>query len=145
MSYDNDFFFENYIHVIIYTVGGVILFSVGLTTFLLPFNLATSAPNGWASGYIIAMIVIGFVFLIAFFVYEKLVARTPMVETSILMDRTVIGACLLNATYMLSYFCWGNYFTSFLQVVNNITIAEAGYIRFVQCNCKLIDCVYTIL
>ncbi|KAG2220935.1 hypothetical protein INT45_010688 [Circinella minor] len=121
--------FQNIWHYFIeFDIGGVILFSVGLTVFLLPFNLASSAPNGWGSDYIIAMIVVGFVLLVAFSIYEKFLARTPMLDISILTDRTIVGACLLNATYMISYYCWGNYFTSFLQVVNNITIAEAGYI-----------------
>ena len=83
------------------------------------------------------MIVVGFVLLIAFSIYEKFLARTPMLDISILTDRTIVGACLINATYMISYYCWGNYFTSFLQVVNNITIAEAGYIRFVHCSYKV--------
>lgn len=108
---------------------GVILFSGGLTVFLLPFTIADIAPNGWASDYIIAMIVVGFVTLVAFGLYEWRLAPVPMVTYKFLSDRTVIGTCLLNITYQLSYYCWANYFTSFLQVVNNVTLAEAGYIN----------------
>ena len=104
------------------------MFSVGLTVFLLPFNIADSAPNGWASGYIIAMIVVGFVLLVTFTLYEWFVAPTPMLNFGFLSDRTVIGACLLSVTYQVSYYCWANYFTSFLQVVNNLTLAQAGYV-----------------
>lgn len=96
--------------------------------FLLPFTIADSAPKGWASGYIIAMIVVGFVSLVFFGLYEKFLARTPMLNFGFLSDRTVIGACLLDATYQVSYYCWANYFTSFLQVVNDLTLAEAGYV-----------------
>ncbi|EGR44126.1 uncharacterized protein TRIREDRAFT_71008 [Trichoderma reesei QM6a] len=108
---------------------GVFLFSVGLTVFLLPFNIADSAPNGWASGYIIAMIVVGFVMLIVFSLYEAFLAPTPLLTWNLLIDRTVIGACLLDATYQISYYCWANYFTSFLQVVNDLSLAEAGYVN----------------
>lgn len=108
---------------------GVSLFSAGLTVFLLPFNIATSAPDGWSSGYIIAMIVVGFVMLIIFTAYETFIAPKPLLNFSFLTDRTVIGACLLDATYQLSYYCWNNYFTSFLQVVNDLSIAEAGYVN----------------
>lgn len=111
------------------TALGVILFSAGLTVFLLPFTLAAEAPNGWASGYIIAMIVVGFVVLCAFVLYEWFVAPTPMLNFTILSDRTILGTCLLGATYQISYYCWANYFTSFLQVVNNLTVAEAGYVN----------------
>lgn len=66
--------------------------------------------------------------LIIFVAYETLLAPTPLFNFGLLSDRTVIGACLLNATYQLAYYCWANYFTSFLQVVNDLTIAEAGYV-----------------
>ncbi|PTB72375.1 MFS general substrate transporter [Trichoderma longibrachiatum ATCC 18648] len=108
---------------------GVFLFSAGLTVFLLPFNIADSAPNGWASGYIIAMIVVGFLMLIVFSLYEAFLAPTPLLTWNLLVDRTVVGACLLDATYQISYYCWANYFTSFLQVVNDLSLAEAGYVN----------------
>jgi hypothetical protein len=107
----------------------VLLFSIGLTVFLLPFNIADSAPNGWSSGYIIAMIVVGFVMIIMFTLYETLLAPVPLLNWNLLIDRTVIGACLLDATYQISYYCWANYFTSFLQVVNDLSLAEAGYVN----------------
>lgn len=107
----------------------MVLFSAGLTLFLLPFSIADSAPDGWGSGYIIAMLVVGFVLLCLFAVFEKFLAPIPMFKFSFLANRTVIGACLLDATYQLSYYCWNNYYTSFLQVVNDLTLAEAGYVN----------------
>ncbi|CAG8128970.1 unnamed protein product [Penicillium salamii] len=107
---------------------GVVIFSIGLVVFFLPFSIASSAPKGWGSGYIIAMIVVGFVMLGIFIVWELKFAPTPLFDFSILSDRTVIGACLLDATYQISYYCWNHYYTSFLQVVNNLTISEAGYV-----------------
>lgn len=107
---------------------GVFLFASGLTVFLLPFSLADSAPNGWKSGYIIAMIVVGFVVLVSFGLYETYVARAPFLNVNLLANRTIIGACLLDCTYQVSYYCWNSYFTSFLQVVNNLSLAEAGYV-----------------
>ncbi|GAB1214974.1 hypothetical protein ATERTT37_004156 [Aspergillus terreus] len=107
---------------------GVLVFSAGLTVFLLPFSIASDAPKGWGTGYIIAMIVVGCVMLVIFILHEVFVAPVPMLNFSFISDRTVIGACLLDATYQLSYYCWANYFTSFLQAVNDLTIAEAGYV-----------------
>jgi len=107
---------------------GVFLFSAGLTVFLLPFTLAGEAPNGWSSGYIIAMIVVGFVVFCAFIAYEWLLAPVPMFNFSLLSDRTVLGTCLLGSSYQVSYYCWAYYFSSFLQVVNNLGVAEAGYV-----------------
>jgi hypothetical protein len=107
---------------------GVFLFASGLTLFLLPFTLADSAPSGWRTGYILAMLILGFLLLLLFAAHEAFTARTPFLSISLLTNRTVIGACLLDLTYQVSYYCWASYFTSFLQVVNNVSIAEAGYI-----------------
>ncbi|KAH8690735.1 major facilitator superfamily domain-containing protein [Talaromyces proteolyticus] len=115
-------------YIIEFDAIGVILFSTGLTVFLLPFTIANSAPNGWDTGYIIAMIVVGVVMLFIFIIHETFLARVPMFNFEFLSDRTVIGACLLDATYQLSYYCWNNLFGSFLQVVNDLSIAEAGYV-----------------
>ncbi|KAJ5153610.1 Major facilitator superfamily domain general substrate transporter [Penicillium coprophilum] len=111
-----------------FDLPGVFMFTAGLVLFELPFDIASEAPNGWGSNYIIAMLVIGFSMLFFFAIYEKWVAPVPLLNIVFLTDRTVIGACLLDATYQLSYYCWNNYFTSFLQVVNGLTIAEAGYV-----------------
>jgi hypothetical protein len=110
------------------TALGVFLFAFGLILFLLPFTIADSAPSGWRTGYIIAMLVLGFLLLILFATHETFTARTPFLSINLLTNRTVIGACLLDLTYTISYYCWASYFTSFLQVVNNVSIAEAGYI-----------------
>ncbi|KAJ6127738.1 Major facilitator superfamily domain general substrate transporter [Penicillium samsonianum] len=111
-----------------FDLPGVFLFTAGLVLFELPFDIASEAPKGWGTGYIIAMLVVGFSMLFLFAIYEKWVAPAPLLNIVFLTDRTVIGACLLDATYQLSYYCWNNYYTSFLQVVNGLTIAEAGYV-----------------
>ncbi|POS81272.1 MFS siderochrome iron transporter MirB [Diaporthe helianthi] len=116
-------------YVVDFDALGVVIFSTGLVVFLLPFDIASSAPNGWASGYIIAMIVVGFLLLVSFAFYEKFLAPQPLLNYTILTDRTVLGACLLDATYQIAYYCWDNYFTSYLQVVNDVSISEAGYIN----------------
>ncbi|KAF9880117.1 MFS siderophore iron [Colletotrichum karsti] len=111
-----------------FDVLGVVLFACGLVTFLLPFSLASTAPNGWSTGYIIAMIVTGFVVLVLFLLNELFLAPVPFFKFEFFSDRTVVGVCLLDITYQVAYYCWNSYFTSFLQVVNNVSVSEAGYI-----------------
>ena len=111
-----------------FDIFGVFLFAGGLVVFYLPFDMASSAPNGWGSGYIIAMIVVGFSAMCFFVVYEWKLAPKPMINYSVFANRTVVGACLLDVTYQISYYCWDGYFTSFLMVVNDLTVAEAGYV-----------------
>lgn len=105
------------------------LFAAGLVIFLLPFTLAASAPQGWSTGYIIAMIVVGFFLLVTFALYEIYWAPSPFLGNKFLNDRSVVGTCLQDATYQMSYYCWNSYFTSFLQVVCNLSISEAGYVN----------------
>ncbi|KAK4944438.1 hypothetical protein LTR10_016112 [Elasticomyces elasticus] len=116
-------------YIIEFDVLGIFLFAAGLIIFLLPFNIASIAPNGWATGYIIAMIIVGFILLVAFALNELYLAPVPFLAFSSLTDRTLVGACLLDFTYQISYYCWNSYFTSFLQVVNYLTVAEAGYVN----------------
>lgn len=35
---------------------------------------------------------------------------------------------MLSATLYVSFFCWNSYFSSFLQVVNNLSVADASYV-----------------
>ncbi|KAF7551729.1 hypothetical protein G7046_g7632 [Stylonectria norvegica] len=107
---------------------GVILFASGLVTFLLPFSLADAAPHGWKSDYIIAMIVTGFVVLVLFGLNELYLAPVPFLKFGFLVDRTIVGVCLLDLVYQIAYYCWNSYFTSFLQVVNDLSVAKAGYV-----------------
>lgn len=89
----------------------VLLFGAGLSLFLLPFSLADAAPEGWASGYIIAMLCVGFICLVAFGISEKYISSKPFMPFHLLTDRTLAGACLLCMTYQVSYYCWNSYFS----------------------------------
>ncbi|KAL2882886.1 hypothetical protein SGCOL_001576 [Colletotrichum sp. CLE4] len=111
-----------------FDVLGIVLFACGLVTFLLPFSLASTAPDGWKSAYIIAMIVTGFVVLAMFLLNELFLAPKPFLKFEFFSDRTVIGVCVLDITYQVAYYCWNSYFTSFLQVVNDLSVSNAGYV-----------------
>ncbi|RGP80021.1 siderophore iron transporter mirb [Fusarium longipes] len=111
-----------------FDAAGAFLFAAGLVIFLLPFSIASMAPQQWKTPYIIAMIVLGIVLLAIFALYERFVAPKPFLRFDILTSRTVVGVCLLDFIYMIAYYCWNSYFTSFLQVVNNLPPAEAGYV-----------------
>ncbi|KAH0360060.1 putative MFS siderophore transporter MirB-like protein, partial [Aureobasidium melanogenum] len=115
-------------YIIEFDVLGVFLLTAGLALFLLPFTIAGSAEEDWKTPHIIVMLVIGFCCLIAFALAERFLAPVPFLPWELLANRTVIGACLIDATYQISYYCWNDYFTSYLQVVFGTSIATAGYI-----------------
>lgn len=75
------------------------------------------------------MIVVGFVLLVLFVLQQTFLAPEPFIKPEFLRNRTVLAACLIDMTYQMSYYCWASYFTSFLQVVNNLSVSEAGYVN----------------
>ncbi|KAF2136004.1 uncharacterized protein K452DRAFT_292761 [Aplosporella prunicola CBS 121167] len=115
-------------YTIQFDVPGVILLTAGLVLFLLPFTLAGSAANDWRTPHIIIMLVIGILCLFAFAAVERWVAPVPFLPWEMLATRTVLGACLVDATYQVAYYCWDDYYTSFLQVVYGTSISKTGYI-----------------
>jgi len=115
-------------YAIEFDLVGLILICGGFALFLLPFSLYSYQPDGWKSPMIICMIVSGGLLLIAFALYERYIAPTTFIPFSLLSDRTVLGANILAAALFVSFYIWDSYFSSFLQVVNGLTITEASYV-----------------
>ncbi|KAH7013768.1 siderochrome-iron transporter MirB [Ilyonectria destructans] len=111
-----------------FDVVGMFLTVFGFSLLLLPFSLVFYAPNGWKTGYIIAMIVLGVVLLAAFAVWEKYFSPVPYIPFKFLKDRTILGACLVYGLMFCSIFCWDTYYYSYLQVVHGLTITTSGYV-----------------
>ncbi|GAP89898.1 putative siderophore iron transporter mirB [Rosellinia necatrix] len=111
-----------------FDVIGMLLTIFGFSFLLLPFSLSAYASKGWATGYIIAMIVLGVVLLAAFVLWEKYFAPVQYFPFRYLKDRTILGACGLYGFTFISIFCWDTYYQSYLQVVHDESITTSGYI-----------------
>ena len=107
---------------------GLILLSAGVALFLLPFNLYDMQTKGWRSPLIICLLVFGIVLMIIFVVWERFFAPVTFIPYSLLLDRTVFGACMLVAALYMSHACWASYFSSFLQVVYGLSVTNASYV-----------------
>uniref|UniRef100_A0A8H7K9X7 Major facilitator superfamily (MFS) profile domain-containing protein n=1 Tax=Bionectria ochroleuca TaxID=29856 RepID=A0A8H7K9X7_BIOOC len=107
---------------------GILLVTAGLALFLLSFNLYPNQAEQWKSPLIICFIIFGGLLLIAFAVYEKWFAPVTFIPYNLLLDRTVMGSCILAATNFISFYIWNSYFSSFLQVVNGLTVTQATYV-----------------
>ncbi|KAH6721768.1 siderophore iron transporter [Leptodontidium sp. MPI-SDFR-AT-0119] len=92
-------------------IVGIFLIAAGMALFLLPFSLYSYQKDQWRSPMIIAMIIVGGLLVVAFAMWERYGAPKKYMPFELLADRTVLGA----------------YFSSFLQVVNNLTVTEASY------------------
>ncbi|KAL0943134.1 siderophore iron transporter mirb [Colletotrichum truncatum] len=107
---------------------GLILVSAGLAMFLSPFNLYALQPLGWKSPLIICLLVFGILLMILFVIWERFFAPVTFIPYDLLLDRNVVGGCVLGAVLFISYFCWFSLFGSFLQVVNDLSVTNASYV-----------------
>ena len=122
-------FMESFKHYIIeFDAGGLFLLMGGLVFFLLPFSLYSYQDGLWNSPLVISFFIIGGLMLIGFALFEKFVAPKTFIPYELLLDRTVLGACIVAGVFFVSFYCWNAYFFSFLQVVSGLTITEATYV-----------------
>lgn len=115
-------------YLIQFDAVGLLLIVAGFALFLLPFNIYSYQPKGFASPMIICMIVFGAAFLIGFATWERLGAEVTFIPFHLLKDRTVLGANLLAAVIFFGFYMWNGMFSSFLQVVPGLTIINATYV-----------------
>jgi hypothetical protein len=107
---------------------GLLLLSAGLALFLLPFNIYSDQMDGWRSPLIICFLVFGLLLIICFALWERFLAPVKFIPYSLLTDRTVLGACIVAAVVFVSFYIWDAFFSSFLQVNNNLTVTQATYV-----------------
>ncbi|KAF4119474.1 siderophore iron transporter MirB [Geosmithia morbida] len=107
---------------------GVILITGALSCLLLPYSLASYAPDYWSTPYIIAMEVLGVVLFPIFYLWEAKFAPVQFLPFKYLKQGTIIGSCLLYGIMFLSTFTWNSYLYSYLQVVHREGVKDASYI-----------------
>lgn len=107
---------------------GLLLLTSGLGIILLPFNLYALQADGWQSPLIISLLLFGVALIVSFVLWERFCARVTFIPYSLLLDRNMVGSCILGAVLFISYFCWNSFFSSSLQVVNNLSVTEASYV-----------------
>lgn len=92
-------------------LGGIILLSASFALILIPLTLTKSAPGGWQSPTIIALIVVGGVLLVAFPLWEssKRLAPHPLIPLELLKSRTFCAGCGIAFFYFskLRHLSWG--------------------------------------
>lgn len=111
-----------------FDVFGLLLITAGITLFLLPFNIYLYQGQGWEAPIIICFLVFGFLFVVAFALWERFFAPVKFLPYHLFLDRTFVGACVLAGSVFVSFYCWDSYFSSFLQVVVDLDVTKAGYL-----------------
>lgn len=115
-------------YLIQFDAFGLLLLISGFAVFLLPFNLYSRQPDGFASAMVIGLIVLGACLLVTFALWERFGAPVTYLPYWLYKDRNVIGANLLACIMFFSFYLWNGMFISFLQVVAGQTITQATYI-----------------
>ncbi|GME47674.1 siderophore iron transporter mirb [Neofusicoccum parvum] len=111
-----------------FDVVGSVLFVIGLALILLPLSLRSHSPAGWLDLSILSKFIAGYSCLCLFVAWEWKFAPVKLIPYRVIMDRTVLGSCLLCFVSFAAFSCYNAYFPAYLQVVHDLTIRTAGYI-----------------
>ncbi|KAF9872848.1 hypothetical protein CkaCkLH20_09711 [Colletotrichum karsti] len=105
-------------------IFGLIILGTAFSLILLPFTLAEDADGGWASGRIIAMLVVGFVLLIAFVLFEMYVAPKPLMTKRILQNRTFLASAAIYTFNQMASSVRNTYFSSYVYIIKEWSTYE---------------------
>jgi hypothetical protein len=98
-------------------IFGLIILGTSFSLILLPFTLAETADGGWANASIVAMLVIGFVLLIAFMLFEMYLAPKPLMTKRILKNRTFLASVTIYTFNQTASAVRNTYFSSYIYVI----------------------------
>ncbi|KAI5865563.1 siderophore iron transporter mirA [Durotheca rogersii] len=120
----------------IYKVGwveldflGCLLLIAGLSLILVPVSLTGSQNSmAWSQPHFIAMLVVGCVLFVLFFVWDSLFAKKPFIPFRLVRHKTVMAACALCVFDLTHYALFSVFFPSYLQVAAHYSPGHAGRI-----------------
>lgn len=111
-------------------LGGTILFSCGFAMLLLPFSLASTTTSRWRTPWIDSLIALGVVFLLALPVYEKFVAKYPLIPVHYFKNFSILSSILLIATDSLGFSCSHTYILPWVTITHNFIPRDATFYIF---------------
>lgn len=96
---------------------GLILLAFGFALILLPFSLANNSKGGWSNPSMISMLVVGFIILILFGIWEQYFAPIPLAPKRILTNKAFLLAISIQVFSQLSSAVEAQYFSSYIYVI----------------------------
>lgn len=103
---------------------GLVILGTSFALILLPFTLAEDADGGWGNGRIIAMLVIGFVLLIAFVLFEMYLSPKPLMTERILKNRTFLASVTIYTFNQTASAVRNTYFSSYIYIIKEWSTYE---------------------
>ncbi|KAF2021260.1 siderophore iron transporter mirB [Aaosphaeria arxii CBS 175.79] len=125
-----------------FDVTGLLLICGGFSILLLPFSLSAYQKDGWASSSVICMVVFSIICLILFAIWEKFFAPRTFFLFYLMKNPAVVAACLLGANTWIVFYSYKMYYSSYLQVVFQLSVAKAGYITNVF---NIVSCAWGVI
>lgn len=110
---------------------GLLLLLTGVALVLVPLTLSSSMKGHWANASLIAMLVVGVICLILFPFWERSPKLAPRAffPPSLYRNRTVMAGMAYAFFYFMAYYLSVQpYFYSYLLVVQDQSVTEAGHI-----------------
>lgn len=111
-------------------LGGSFLLAAGFAMFLIPFSVASLTPGRWDTGWVIALIVVGFCILIGLLFYERLIAKHPILPARYLRNVSIVLCCLLAFFDTLGFQATHTYFYTWAVVVQGMSARDATYLNY---------------
>ncbi|KAF9871563.1 major facilitator superfamily transporter [Colletotrichum karsti] len=111
-----------------FDVLGLVLVATGLSLLLLSISIYSYQPQGWRSPLIISFIVIGFLLIVSFLLYERYLAPQTFLPWAVIRDRTVVFTNIMAAALYVSEFICSAYIYSMLIVSFDQSVTQAAYI-----------------
>lgn len=100
---------------------GLIILGFAFSLILLPMTLAKNAVGGWNNPSMTAMIVMGFVSLLLFGVYEIFLAPRPFMTRRILHNRAFIAGVIIHIFNQMASSVRNTYFSSYILIIKDWT------------------------
>ncbi|TEA18332.1 Siderophore iron transporter 3 [Colletotrichum sidae] len=105
-------------------IFGLVILGTAFSLILLPFTLAEGADGGWASPRIVAMLVVGFVLLVSFVLFEKHVSPKPLMTKHILQNRTFLASAAIYTFNQMASAVRNTYFSSYVYIIKQWSTYE---------------------
>ncbi|KAI6778377.1 siderophore iron transporter [Emericellopsis cladophorae] len=105
-------------------IAGLVILGFAFSLILLPFTLAKSAVGGWGNPSMIAMLVMGFVCLGFFILFEMFVAPKPIMTKRILKNRAFLAGVTIYTFNQMASSVRNTYFASYIYIIKDWTTYE---------------------
>lgn len=113
-------------------IGGLFLLCAGFAMFFLPISLASTTPSNWKTGWIIALIILGAVFLVALVPYEAHVAKHPVLPPRYFRNLSITMAVAIGFLDTLCFSASHTYLYSWVVVAHNYDVTKATFFIYLN-------------